>query len=313
MIENLINKYQEVAPKGIISAIKSAAEKTGTDFEFLMEKAQAESGFNTNAKASTSSASGLFQFIDSTWLSMVKKYGDKYGLSEYASQIENQNGKLCVTDCAAKEAILNLRNDPEISSLMAAEFTEENKTYLEKNTSGEVGSTELYLAHFMGAKGAAEFLNKRSAEGEEIASSVFTKEARANKNVFFNSNTGEARTLDEVYDFFDKKFTSTTDTLIDSDTESTSGSTINNENEQNRQQGNTTQVAYLTHTHAISSAAAPVHSHTPHPHTPFAQAPSFLDFAGITDSSDAMKYASQIYAQNFMLMAQNSLQGAFIS
>jgi len=300
MIEGLISKYQEVAPEGIINAIKTAAQKTGADFEFLLEKASTESNFNTNAKAKTSSATGLFQFIDNTWLDMVKKYGDKYGLSEYSSQIEEKNGKLCVSDCETKAAILELRKDPEIASLMAGEFSAENQKYLEKNTDTEVGATELYLAHFMGAKGAAEFINKRDEEGSKIASAVFTKEAKANKNVFFDKSTGEARTLDEVYNFFDKKFSNVQEVQ---------------KNQQFRQQGSTSQVAYLTHTHnAITSpVAVPVHSHTPHPSHTLAQALPILTSSD-DDGLSAMLSANKVYAEGLALMAKTSLydQGTFI-
>ena len=144
-----------------------------------MEKASTESSFNANAEANSSSATGLFQFIESTWLDMVKRHGDKYGLENYSSKIENIDGKLCVGDCETKDKILRLRKDPEISALMAAEFTAENQKYLEENTDCKIGSTELYLAHFMGAKGASEFLNTRMEQGGTEASAIFTKEARA--------------------------------------------------------------------------------------------------------------------------------------
>jgi len=298
MIEGLINKYQKIAEGGIINAIKSAADKTGIDFDFLMEKAAAESNFNAKAEAKTSSATGLFQFIDSTWLDMIKRHGSEYGLQNYANQIECKDGKLCVSDATTKEKILELRKDPEISALMAAEFTSENKSYLEKNTTAKIGSTELYLAHFMGASGAADFINKRMEQGSEKASELFIKEAKANKNVFFDTTTGNARSLDEVYNYFDNKFST-----LSSNTEVALGTNDN----QFRQQGNINTVAYLTHTHAISPVAVPVHTYTPQPSHSFAQAPQILglDEEG-TYLTDAMLNASEIYAQSLMLMARES-------
>lgn len=293
MIEGIIEKYEEIAPQGIVSAIKSAAQKTGANFEYLLEKAATESSFNPEAKAKTSSATGLFQFLDNTWLDMVKKYGDKYGLSSYSSQIEDKNGKLCVEDCEAKQAILDLRKDPEISSLMAAEFSSENERYLEKNTNSEVGATELYLAHFMGAKGASNFINQREEEGDKIASSIFTKEAKANKNIFFDKTTGEAKTLDEVYNYFNQKFSNI------------------EENQQFRQQGSTTKkIAYLTHTHnAITSpVAVPVHIHTPHPSHTLAQALSNSSQSSYEeDDLASIISASRIYAESMAFVAKQSL------
>ncbi len=201
-----INKYQGVAPKQIINAVATASRKTGVDFAFLMEKASTESSFNPAAKAKNSSATGLFQFIEQTWLSMVKKYGDKHGLEQYADKIEMKNGKACVKDCDKAE-ILALRKDPAISALMAGEFSAENKKFLEPRVKDDIGSTELYLAHFMGAGGAAKFLNSREYNPDAIAATLFPNAARANKNVFFDKATGQPRTLEQVYQFFDKKFT----------------------------------------------------------------------------------------------------------
>jgi muramidase (phage lysozyme) len=205
ILGNNIDKYQGVASNRIISAVASAAKKTGVDFSFLMEKAETESNFNPTAKARTSSATGLFQFIEQTWLNMVKEHGDKYGLSEYADKIVMKNGKACVTDCDAKAEILALRKNPEISALMAGEFTASNKEYLESNTKADVGSTEMYLAHFLGAGSAAKFINARDNNGDASAAKLFPDAARANRNVFYERN-GKARSLDQVYAFFDRKF-----------------------------------------------------------------------------------------------------------
>lgn len=203
----IAQKYQGVASSRVIQAVQKASAKTGVDFAFLMEKASTESSFDPNAKSKSSSASGLYQFIDGTWLSMVKRYGDKYGLGDYADKIEMKNGKACVDDCNVKAAILNLRNNPEISACMAGEYSAENKDFLQDHTKGDIGSTELYLAHFMGAGGAAKFLNARDYDGTAIGAQIFPNAAHANKNVFYDRTTGKARTLDEIYNVFDKKFT----------------------------------------------------------------------------------------------------------
>jgi len=203
----IAQKYQGVASSRVIQAVQKASAKTGVDFAFLMEKASTESSFDPNAKSKSSSASGLYQFIDGTWLTMVKRYGDKYGLGDYADKIEMKNGKACVDDCDVKTAILNLRNNPEISACMAGEYSAENKDFLQDHTKGDVGATELYLAHFMGAGGAAKFLNARDYDGTAIGAQIFPNAAHANKNVFYDRTTGKPRTLDEIYNLFQKKFT----------------------------------------------------------------------------------------------------------
>lgn len=186
----------------VAHAIQNASTKTGVDFSYLLQQAQIESSFKTDAKACSSSATGLYQFIDSTWLSMVNKYGDKYGLSDYADQI-NDNGK--VASSAVKKEILELRKDPELCSLMAAEMAADNKEYLQSCTRADVGSTELYMAHFMGPAGAAKFLKAMDKNPDAKAASLFPDAASANRGVFYEKS-GKARSLEQVYALFDKKF-----------------------------------------------------------------------------------------------------------
>ena len=175
----------------VVSAIKQAAARTGANFAYLVQQANAESSFNPVAKAKTSSASGLYQFIESTWMNMVEKYGDKHGI--------NTSGK-------SRGDILALRNDPQTASIMAAEFAGENEKFLNAHWGGKVGSTELYFAHFMGASGASAFLKERDTNPHQQAALLFPAAAKANRNVFYEKSTGRMKTLDEVYAFFDKKF-----------------------------------------------------------------------------------------------------------
>ncbi len=175
----------------VIHAISLASKNSGVDFSYLLNQAAAESNFDPDAKAKTSSATGLYQFIDSTWMSMVERYGDTYGVE---------------TNGMSKQEILDMRNDPETSSFMAAAFASENEKSLNNNWGGKVGSTELYFAHFMGANGAASFLNARDESPIQNAADLFPRAARANRNVFYEPGSGKTRTLEEVYAFFDKKF-----------------------------------------------------------------------------------------------------------
>lgn len=186
----------------VTGAIQKASARTQVDFAYLMEKASAESSFRPEIEAKTSSATGLFQFIESTWLRMVDRYGEKHGLGEYADMIDG-NGR--VGNSADKQAILDLRKDPEVASLMAAEFASENKRVLESRVGGDIGPTELYLAHFLGAGGASEFLNARANNPDLKAAALMPQAAKANKNVFYHTD-GRQKSLDDIYAFFDKKF-----------------------------------------------------------------------------------------------------------
>ena len=197
---NVLAIFGNKAPKGVINAIKQASTKTGVDFAYLMQQANAESSFDPHAKARTSSATGLYQFIESTWMRMVDKYGDKYGIE---------------TDGMSRREILDLRKDPEIASNLAAEFAGENERFLNDHWGGEVGSTELYLAHFLGAGGASAFLNAKDENPLQSGAVLFPAAAKANKNVFYDRATGRQRSMDEIYAFFDKKFQIKGESVID--------------------------------------------------------------------------------------------------
>ena len=63
----------------VAGAIQKAAQATGTGFSYLLATAKIESGFDPQVKAKTSSATGLFQFIEQTWLQTMKQSGAELG------------------------------------------------------------------------------------------------------------------------------------------------------------------------------------------------------------------------------------------
>jgi LAS superfamily LD-carboxypeptidase LdcB len=133
-----IAKYATLDP---IAAIKQAAKMTGMNEQTMINFAKLESSLNPNAKAKTSSASGLFQLIDSTWKELVDKHGKKYGMPPDAD-----------------------KNNPFYNSLMAGEYAKVNLAKLKGYKEGGVEEdTALYMAHFLGLGGANKFfaqLNK---------------------------------------------------------------------------------------------------------------------------------------------------------
>jgi hypothetical protein len=194
------------ASQAVVSAVKNASARTGVSFDYLMSKARQESSFDTHAKAKTSSATGLFQFIDSTWLSAVREHGAKFGLGDIAAKID-ASGK--VADAQTKQQILKLRENPEVAANLTAAMTKDNADFLSTSLGGKVGENELYLAHFMGLGGANKFLKARMDNPSQAAADLFPSAAAANKNVFYDTS-GRKRSLDQVYDFFAQKITTTT-------------------------------------------------------------------------------------------------------
>lgn len=182
------------------TAIAAASRKTGVDFNYLLGQAQVESGMRADARAGTSSATGLYQFIDQSWLGVIKQHGAEHGLGWAADSISrNSNGRFVVSDPATRQAILNLRSDPQTSALMAAEHAADNKTALEGSLDRPATGTDLYMAHFLGLGGARSFLGAMDDNPGRIGASMFPAAARANRGVFYASN-GQPRTLGQIYE-----------------------------------------------------------------------------------------------------------------
>ena len=180
------------------AAIRSASERSGIDFSYLYNQARVESGLNPNARARTSSATGLYQFLDQTWLSTVDKHGAANGLGWAANAIERgANGRYHVSDPAVRRQIMDLRRNPEAASAMAAAFAGDNQAHLESRLGRPMQSVDLYMAHFLGAGGATRFLRAHDANPNASAAASFPREAAANRNIFFKRGGG-ARSLDEV-------------------------------------------------------------------------------------------------------------------
>ncbi|MFZ4383229.1 MAG: transglycosylase SLT domain-containing protein [Sandarakinorhabdus sp.] len=191
---NSISLAAQPGPRaGIIAAVEQAAARTGVDFSYLLANARAESGLNPAARASTSSASGLFQFTDATWLGVVARHGDKHGLGWAADALKAGASR------AVKDSILSLRHNAEAAAAMAGEFTRDNAARLEQALGRAAGSADLYLAAFFGAGGAIKFLGAMATNPGTAAASLLPAAAAANRSVFFHKD-GSARTLRQVHD-----------------------------------------------------------------------------------------------------------------
>lgn len=133
-------------PPEIAAAIESAAIVTGADFEFLLKTAALESSFNSDLVAKTSSATGLYQFVERTWLLMMHRYGAEAGLDTLAAAIGfSEKGEYDVEDDALKDEILALRNNIELAALMAAVFAQQNADAMARILDRAPDPAELYI------------------------------------------------------------------------------------------------------------------------------------------------------------------------
>lgn len=185
--------------RGVVeAAIQRASQATGVDFGFLLGAARRESGYNPAAKAQTSSAAGLFQFVDQTWLATLKKHGAKYGYARYAELIgQGADGRYYVNGAEARRAVMELKLDPHAASLMAGELTSDHASYLRGRVGREPTAGELYAAHFLGPKGSARLIEAVQRSPGASAASLFPDAAAANHSIF--QRQGRDATVAEVY------------------------------------------------------------------------------------------------------------------
>jgi hypothetical protein len=99
----------------------------------------AESSGNRNAKAQTSSALGPGQFIDGTWLDLIKRY--RPDLAQGKTRAE----------------VLAMRTDPELSKDMTRAYEAENSAGL-RRAGLPVTPGTIYLTHFAGQGGGIKLL-----------------------------------------------------------------------------------------------------------------------------------------------------------
>ena len=173
-------------PRWLAETVVRAAQVTGVDPAYMMALADKESSLLPDSKARTSSAQGLFQFIEGTWLEVLRRYGPKHGYAAQAEAIRRVQGRPVVADPRQREAILSLRRDPYLSALMAGEMINTHRQTLSGQVARDPSFAELYMAHFLGVQGASRFVALLSDKPGQSAPAAFPRAAKANRALFFN-------------------------------------------------------------------------------------------------------------------------------
>jgi hypothetical protein len=195
----LVEPSNSAAGSAVTGAIRQASQATGTSFNYLLATAQVESGLNPQAGAPTSSARGLFQFVEQTWLGTIKQAGPALGYGRYADAItRTASGHYQVNDPVMRSEILKLRNDPTANAVMAGAFTKANAAILTNKLGRPPSEGELYIAHFLGAGGAARLITLAANSPGASAADYFGHAAHANAPIFYDRATGAARSLAQV-------------------------------------------------------------------------------------------------------------------
>ncbi|WP_342152968.1 transglycosylase SLT domain-containing protein [Methylorubrum sp. SB2] len=178
----------------IVQTIVKAAQAVETDPVLLMAVADKESSFITAVQAKTSSATGLYQFIERTWLGVIRDFGPKYGYAQDAALVvPDGNDRPSVQDQSERARILDMRRDPYLSALMAGEMLKRDAARIALKIGRELTLGEVYLAHFLGADDAENFLSQVVDKPTAAAANLLPGPARANRSIFFAGTTGRGR------------------------------------------------------------------------------------------------------------------------
>ncbi|MEJ2408848.1 MAG: transglycosylase SLT domain-containing protein [Novosphingobium sp.] len=177
------------------AAIARASEKTGIDFQYLLAQAKLESSLDPKARASTSSAAGLYQFTQGTWLETLGRHGTEHGMAWVNDVI--QGGR--ISDPGTRAQVMGMRYNPDVSAMMAAELAGDNKAELTTQLGREPDAAELYMAHFLGISGASKFLSALKTDPSQSAAALLPKAAAANHGIFYSG--GNPRSVGGMMDF----------------------------------------------------------------------------------------------------------------
>lgn len=185
--------------QSIVERVVEAANRTEMDPALLMAIADKESNFHTTAKARTSSASGLFQFVEKTWLKALRDFGHRYGRGEEAKAIAEEAPR------QQRARILSLRNDPYLSAALAAEMLKKDSAKIAEKIGRPLTAGETYLIHFLGPEDTERFMKAMVESPQMSAAALLPKPARANKPIFYEQQGRRLkdRTVSEVHEAFE--------------------------------------------------------------------------------------------------------------
>lgn len=185
-----VHRYGEYeVPHWVAKAIVQAARDADFPADYLMAIAEKESSFDCDADSDTSTALGCFQYIEQSWLSVIRRHGADFGLGDVARKIVDRKGRrgavyLDIDDKELKEEVLDLRRDPYLSAVLTASDLQEARRNIEARLDIVMGDESLYLPHFVGEDAARTVLAAQTKRPQTSAKRILPTAARYNRAMF---------------------------------------------------------------------------------------------------------------------------------
>lgn len=181
-----------IGPGGVTSpdVLEVAANATGAPQAYLRAIAQQEGVGDPNARNPRSSASGLMQFTEGTWLQMLREHGADYGLpADVVDQIRpKRGGGVSVTNAQTRERLLDLRFDAQWSALMGAHLFNREAATMQQRVGGPISVADVYMGHFMGGEAGGWWIRQiREGRGNMNARQALRR--------YYAGNRGQAEAV----------------------------------------------------------------------------------------------------------------------
>ncbi|UUV43678.1 tape measure protein [Rhodobacter phage RcKeef] len=155
---------------GLLFDGQQSAALMGNLSSFVNKVVGVESGGDPTARNENSTATGLGQFIESTWLEMFRRY-----FPDRAATM-------------SEAAILALREDAAMSRQMVELYAQQNARVLE-GAGLAVNEASLYLAHFLGPDGAVKVLSASATT--PISQLLGSDQINANQSILDGKTAGQ--------------------------------------------------------------------------------------------------------------------------